>query len=73
MAVESLGRLLILIGVIVIAVGALLVVFGKLPWIGRLPGDIVLKREGFTLYFPVVTMLLLSIILTILFNLLGKK
>lgn len=73
MAFESLGRLLIVIGVVSIAIGALFVLFGKVPWIGRLPGDIVIRREGFTLYFPIVTMILISIILTILLNLIGRR
>lgn len=73
MAVESLGRMLILFGIVAIVIGAIFVLFGKVPWIGRLPGDIVIRREGLTLYFPVVTMLLLSMILTIIFNLIGRK
>jgi uncharacterized membrane protein len=73
MALESLGKFLIVIGVVLIAVGALFLVFGKLPWIGRLPGDIVIRREGVTIYIPLVTMLLLSVILTIFFNLIGRK
>ena len=73
MAVESLGKMLILFGIVAIVIGAVFVLFGKVPWIGRLPGDIVVRRENFTFYFPVVTMLLLSIILTIIFNLIGRK
>ena len=73
MAFESLGKLLVLIGVIFVAIGSLFFLFGRVPWIGRLPGDLIIKREGFTLYFPVVTMILLSIILTIIFNLIGRK
>jgi len=73
MAVESLGRMLILIGVVAIVIGAIFVLFGKVPWIGRLPGDIVIRRDNFTLYFPIVTMFLLSLILTIIFNLIGRK
>jgi ABC-type enterochelin transport system permease subunit len=73
MAIESLGKMLILIGIVSIVFGAVFVLFGRVPWIGKLPGDIVIRREGFTLYFPVVTMLLLSFVLTIIFNLIGKK
>jgi len=73
LAVESLGKMLILFGIVAIVIGAVFVLFGKVPWIGRLPGDIVVRRENFTFYFPVVTMLLLSIILTIIFNLIGRK
>ncbi|MCX5750210.1 MAG: DUF2905 domain-containing protein [Candidatus Saganbacteria bacterium] len=70
---ESLGKFLIIIGVVLISVGALLMMFGKLPWIGRLPGDIVIRKEGVTIYIPLVTMLLLSLVLTIFFNLIGRK
>jgi hypothetical protein len=73
MAIESLGRMLIMIGVVAIAFGAIFVMFGKIPWIGRLPGDIIIRRGNFTFYLPIVTMLLLSLILTILFNLIGRK
>ena len=65
--------MLILIGIVSIVIGAIFVLFGRVPWIGRLPGDIVIRRESFTFYFPVVTMLLLSLLLTILFNLIGRK
>ena len=73
MAIESLGRFLITVGIISIVLGAVFVLFGKVPWIGRLPGDIVIRRSNFTFYFPIVTMLLLSLILTILFNIIGRK
>ncbi len=48
-------------------------VLAKVPWIGRLPGDIRIVRENFTFYFPFATMAILSVILTILFNLIGRK
>jgi hypothetical protein len=73
LAIESLGKSLILFGIVLIVVGSIFVVFGKIPWFGRLPGDIVIKNEGFTLYFPVVTMILLSIFLTVIFNIIGRR
>jgi len=73
LAIESIGRSLILFGIVLIVIGSLFVLFGKIPWFGRLPGDIIIKREGLTLYFPVVTMVLLSILLTILFNIIGRR
>jgi hypothetical protein len=57
------GQSLILIGLIIVAVGV--AVWLGLP-LGRLPGDIVIKREGFTLYLPIATGLLLSVLLTLL-------
>jgi len=73
MAIESLGRFLIFVGVVLIVIGALFALVGKLPWIGRLPGDIVIRRNGLTIYIPIVTMFILSAILTLFFNLIGRK
>ena len=68
----ALGKLLILFGVLIIVIGLLLMVGEKLPWVGRLPGDIVIKREKFTFYFPLATSIIISIILTLLFTLFRK-
>jgi hypothetical protein len=65
---DSLGRLLLVIGAVVAAAGLLFLLLGRLGFT-RLPGDIFIQRENFTLYFPLATMLLVSIILTILVNL----
>ena len=73
MAIESIGKSLIFFGIVLIVIGSLFVLFGKVPWFGRLPGDIIIKREGLTVYFPVATMILLSILLTILFNIIGRR
>jgi len=64
---QELGRLLIIVGLIAIAVGGLLLLSGKLPWLGRLPGDIFIKRENFSFYFPLATSLLISVVLSLLF------
>jgi hypothetical protein len=63
------GKLLILFGVVLIAVGAALTVAGKIPWLGRLPSDITYKGEHVTFYFPIVTCLLVSVVLSLLFYL----
>jgi hypothetical protein len=63
----GLGKMLILLGVFIILVGLLLLVGEKIPWIGRLPGDIVIRKEKFSFYFPITTSILISIILTLLF------
>jgi hypothetical protein len=68
----ALGKLLILFGVLIVVIGLLLLVGEKIPWVGRLPGDIIIKRERFTFYFPIVTSILISIILTLLFALFRK-
>jgi len=62
----SMGRLLVIFGLLLIVIGALLIFAPKIPWIGRLPGDIVIRRGNFTFYFPVATCIILSILLSIL-------
>jgi hypothetical protein len=61
------GRMLMLLGGLTFALGALLVLAGKLPWFGRLPGDIVVERGPVTFYFPIVTCLIVSVVLSLLF------
>jgi hypothetical protein len=67
-----LGKMLILLGVFIIAIGVLLLIGDKIPWIGRLPGDILIKKKNFTFYFPITTSIIISIILTLLFTLFRK-
>jgi hypothetical protein len=67
-----LGKMLILLGVFIILVGLFLLLGEKIPWIGRLPGDIIIRKKNFTFYFPIVTSILISIILTLLFMLFRK-
>ena len=67
--VSNLGRLLVIGGVLLAAVGAVLLLAGTVPFLGRLPGDIVYRKGGTTFYFPLVTCLLLSLILSLLLNL----
>jgi len=68
----GLGKMLILLGVFIILVGLLLLIGEKIPWIGRLPGDIVIRKKNFTFYFPLATSILISIILTLLITLFRK-
>jgi len=65
----SLGKLLILLGVFIIVIGLLLLIGEKIPWIGKLPGDIIIRKEKFSFYFPLTTCLIISIVLTLLFTL----
>jgi hypothetical protein len=58
--------------VLIIIVGVLLLVGDKIPWIGRLPGDIIIRKEKFSFYFPITTCIIISIILTLLFTLFRK-
>ncbi len=61
----SLGKALILLGILLAIVGLLFTLGAKIPWLGHLPGDIDIRRENFTFYFPLTTCLLLSLILTL--------
>ncbi|HEC99568.1 MAG TPA: DUF2905 domain-containing protein [Proteobacteria bacterium] len=69
----QLGKMLIVLGLVIAGVGLLFTLGGKIPWIGRLPGDIYIRRKNFTFYFPLATSLLISIILTLLFMLFRRK
>jgi hypothetical protein len=63
---DSLAKVLILAGVVLALLGGLLLFVGKVPFLGRLPGDIVIRRENWSLYVPLTTSLVISIVLTVL-------
>ncbi len=67
------GRTLIFFGVVLIVAGMVVSLFGKVPGIGRLPGDIYLRKGSFTFYFPLTTCLLLSLLLTLVFTIFGRR
>jgi len=60
----SLGKSLIVLGLVIALIGVLLTLAGRIPWLGRLPGDIYLKRENFTFYFPLATSIIISVVLS---------
>jgi hypothetical protein len=64
---SDLARMLIVFGVILVAVGLALLLVPKIPGLGKLPGDIVIKRENFSFYFPLGTCILISLILSLIF------
>ncbi len=68
----EIGRWLIGIGVALVGLGFLFLLLGRVPWLGHLPGDIVIERPGLTVYIPLGTMLLISLVLTLLANLIGR-
>lgn len=68
----DLGRILMVVGGSIFVLGLVLLVAGRIPGLGQLPGDIRIQRDNFTLYAPLGTMLLLSILLTILVNLIAR-
>ncbi len=63
----AVGKMLIILGVIIILAGVLLLLANKIPFIGRLPGDILVKRENFTFYFPLTTSIIISVVLSLIF------
>ncbi len=63
----ALGKALIVLGIIIALIGVALLVIHKIPYIGRLPGDIYIKRENFSFYFPLTTCILISIVLSLIF------
>ena len=71
----SLGRILITVGFVFVAVGILLLFSDRLSFlrIGRLPGDVIYRRGNFTFYFPIVTSIVLSLVLTLLFWVFGRR
>ncbi len=65
---EDLGKLLIVFGGLIILIGGALLLAGRLPFRGRLPGDLTISGSGWTCFIPLATSILLSLILTILLN-----
>jgi len=68
-----LGRLLIAIGLIAVVIGLVLLFAGKIPWIGRLPGDFLFRGKNVTVYFPLMTSLIVSVILTLILWLINRR
>ncbi|MDQ7787492.1 MAG: DUF2905 domain-containing protein [Thermodesulfovibrionales bacterium] len=72
-SMHSIGKMLIFTGIVVVAMGGLLMLMGKFSWFGKLPGDIVIQKKNFTFYFPLATSILLSVILSLIFWIFGKR
>jgi len=75
--VIPLGKMLLLFGLVMVLLGLVLLVAGhfsgKVPWLGRLPGDIYIERGSWTFYFPLATCLIVSVVLTLLFSLFSRR
>jgi hypothetical protein len=70
---DSMARMLIVLGVVLALVGGLLLLAGRVPFLGRLPGDIVVRRENWSFFFPLTTSIVISLVLTLLFSLFGRR
>lgn len=68
----DLGRVLVMVGAVLLVVGLVLTLGGRVPFLGRLPGDIVYRKGNATFYFPIVTSILLSLVLTAILALLRR-
>lgn len=65
---EGIGRILLIVGGAIVVLGLILILSQHVPFLGKLPGDILIKKDGFTFYFPVVTLLIVSILLTVIIS-----
>jgi hypothetical protein len=65
---EGPGKILLIVGGIIVILGLILVFSHHIPFLGKLPGDIFVKRDGFSFYFPIVTLLIVSVLITIIVN-----
>ena len=65
MDITPLGKLLILVGLVITGLGILLLAGGKVPWLGRLPGDILIRGKEGTFYFPLMTCLVISVVVSL--------
>lgn len=70
---HELGRFLVVLGAIAVVAGAVLMLAPRIPWLGRLPGDIVINRGPVSVYFPLATSVVISIVLTVLLNLFWRR
>ncbi|MFQ5541954.1 MAG: DUF2905 domain-containing protein [Candidatus Binatia bacterium] len=61
----SLGKALILIGILLVVLGVVFSLGAKIPWLGQLPGDFYIRRERFSFYFPLTTCILLSLVISL--------
>ena len=68
----SIGKILIVVGIVFVIAGLAYIYGPKIPWLGKLPGDISIKKDNFTFYFPIATSIIISILLSIIFSIFRK-
>ncbi|MDR4499167.1 MAG: DUF2905 domain-containing protein [Candidatus Scalindua sp.] len=73
MIIPELGKLLIFLGILLVVIGLIVIMGNNFPFLGKLPGDIIVEKKGFVFYFPVVTCIMVSIILSVIFWLFGRR
>ena len=70
---SDVGKALVALGLLIALAGVVLMLVGRVPWLGRLPGDIHIERGNFSFYFPLATSLVLSVVLTLLLYIVGRR
>jgi len=70
---HDIGKMLIVFGLVLVLIGVVFVFFNRIPFLGKLPGDIMIKKENFTFYFPLTTSIIISIILTVILSVFNRK
>lgn len=74
MDIEPFGKIIIALGILLVVIGVIIVLAPTIPYVGRLPGDIYIKRDNFVFYFPIVSSILISLILSlVLYFIFGKR
>ena len=66
---SDIGKILLITGGVIAGIGLLLLLAPRVPWLGKLPGDILIERKDFTFFFPIMTCLVISLVLTLILNL----
>jgi hypothetical protein len=72
-AFQGIGKMLIIVGGILIIIGIVFLISPKIPFLGRLPGDFGIRGKGFSIYIPIATCIILSMLLTIILNIFFRK
>lgn len=73
MEIQYLGKIIIVMGIFLVVLGALILLSPKIPFIGRLPGDILIKRDNVTFFFPLASSIIISLIITIILSLISGR
>jgi len=71
--VTELGKALVLLGILFTAVGVLMLGAGRLPWVGRLPGDVYVQRDTWSVSFPTTTSIVISVVISLLLYFFGRR
>ncbi len=68
----DIAKIIILLGVFLVVIGVILLFIGKVPFLGKLPGDVLIKKEHFTFYFPLASSIIISLLISLILYLIGK-